>query len=83
MTSALGYRDLTDPVFNRSPRAFRHQHVRIEADGRACLFSLSPAGDRLHADLDGSPQPEKPKPEQEGAGRTSRRLEDRAVGGWG
>lgn len=75
MTSALGYRDLTDPVFNSCHAPFKHQNLCIEADGWACLFSPSPGGDRLHAYLDGSLQPKKLKP--------ARRSENVSSGGQG
>lgn len=77
MTSALGYRDLTDPVFNSCHAPFKHQNLCIEADGWACLFSPSPGGDRLHAYLDGSLQPKKLKPVRRSE-RTSR-LEDKGM----
>lgn len=75
MTSALGYHDLTDPVFNSRHAPFKHQNLCIEADGWACLFSLSPGGDGLHAYLDGSLQPKKLKP--------VRRSENVSSGGQG
>lgn len=47
----------------------------MEVDGWACLFSLSPAGDTLHAD------PGREPAAQEREARTPR-LEDRAAGVW-